>query len=64
MDRLATEAAHQFLRIDAPILADPNLPRSASCTSLQATYIPRLDESPLGPARLLSVARARSPVEC
>ena len=49
MDRLATEAAHQFLRIDAPILADPNLPRSASCTSLQATYIPRLDESPFEP---------------
>ena len=49
MDRLATEAAHQFLRIDGPALADPNLPRSVSCASLQVTYVPRLDESPLQP---------------
>ena len=51
MDRLATEAAHQFLRMDGLALADPNLPRSASCASLQVTYVPLLDEALLEPLR-------------
>jgi AraC family transcriptional regulator len=49
MDRLATEASHQFHRLEGSALADTNAVRAASCASLQVAYVPRLDEAPLKP---------------
>jgi AraC family transcriptional regulator len=49
MDRLATETANQFLKIDANGLGETVSACAASCPALQVTYVPRLDESPLKP---------------
>ena len=46
MDRLATEAAQQFVKLDPGALADPGAVRSAACPALKVTYVPRLDGAP------------------
>src|SRR5947209_4863147 len=49
MDRITTEVAHQFLKVENAPTRNVNLPSSASCAALQVTYLPRLEESRLQP---------------
>ena len=49
MERLAAETAQQFMKLEGSASREPNAPRTAACDSLQVTYVPRLDETPMQP---------------
>jgi AraC family transcriptional regulator len=49
MDRVTTEVAHHFLKADGATMREVNLPASASCETLQVTYLPRLEGASLQP---------------